>query len=65
MNNLVYLADRRSVDIVIVDGRVVVEHQRTTMFDEDELYAQIQAINWAQLFHERMGLPLRMRWPVV
>lgn len=65
VNNLVYSADGRSVDTVIVDGRVVVERQRTTLFDEDELYAQVKAIDWGRVLSERTNLPLRMRWPVV
>jgi 23S rRNA G2445 N2-methylase RlmL len=52
------------VDTVIVDGRVVVERGRMTMFDEDELYEQIRNINWAQLFKDRVGLSFKMRWPV-
>lgn len=64
VNNLVYSADGRSVDMVIVDGRVVVEGGRVTTIDEQALYAQIDAIDWAARLHERTGLPLRTRWPV-
>lgn len=64
VNNLVYSADGRSVDTVLVDGRVVVEAGRITSFDEDELYREIGAIDWAQRFTDRTGLPLKMRWPV-
>lgn len=62
-NNLVYSADGRSVDTVLVNGRVVVEGGRITSFDEDELYAEIRSIDWGALLSERTGLPLEKRWP--
>jgi cytosine/adenosine deaminase-related metal-dependent hydrolase len=64
VNNLVYSADGRSVHTVLVGGRIVAEGFRSTLLDEDQLYAQIEAIDWAQRFNERTGLPLKMRWPV-
>jgi 5-methylthioadenosine/S-adenosylhomocysteine deaminase len=64
VNNLVYSADGRSVDTVLVDGQIVVEGGRMTRFDEDELYEEVKAINWAERFTDRTGLPLRIRWPV-
>jgi 5-methylthioadenosine/S-adenosylhomocysteine deaminase len=64
VNNLVYSADGRSVDTVIVEGQVVVEGGRVQMIDERALYDEVDRIDWARLLHERAGLPLRVRWPV-
>src|SRR5437763_17080576 len=64
VNNLVYSADGRSVDTVIVEGQVVVEGGRVQTLDERPLYDEVDRIDWAGLLHERAGLPLQVRWPV-
>jgi cytosine/adenosine deaminase-related metal-dependent hydrolase len=63
VNSLVYNADGRSVDTVIVDGRVVVEHGRASFVDEVELVAKVQAVGERLL--ERTGIGFSPRWPVV
>jgi hypothetical protein len=41
-----------------------VEDFRSTVLDEDALYAEVEAIDWAQGLTERTGLPLKTRWPI-
>ncbi|HZU07894.1 MAG TPA: amidohydrolase [Chloroflexota bacterium] len=65
INNLVYSADGRSVDTVIVDGRIVVRNGRVVTVDEEALYDRVSRVDWVALMRERAGLPLRCRWPVV
>jgi cytosine/adenosine deaminase-related metal-dependent hydrolase len=64
VNNLVYNADGRSVDTVIVDGRIVLEGGRQTFVDAERLYDQIQAIG--ESLQARTGITFpRSRWPIV
>jgi 5-methylthioadenosine/S-adenosylhomocysteine deaminase len=63
INTLVYGADGRSVDTVIVDGRVVVEHGRATYVDEVALVRKVQALGEKLL--DRTGIRFSPRWPVV
>ena len=65
VNNLVYSADGKSVDTVLVDGRVVVEKGRLTMVDEESLYDRVKSLDWGRLLSERSGLPIKTRWPIV
>jgi cytosine/adenosine deaminase-related metal-dependent hydrolase len=44
ITTLVYSADGRSVQMVIVDGRVVVEKGRVTFLDETDLVDRVQAL---------------------
>lgn len=59
-NNLVYSADGKSVETVIVDGKLVVDKGRVTTVDEDALYTEVQKT--AEAIVERTGLPLQLRW---
>jgi 5-methylthioadenosine/S-adenosylhomocysteine deaminase len=64
VNNLVYNADGRSVDTVIVDGRVVLEGGRQSFVDADALYDKVQAIG--ETLQARTGITFpRSRWPIV
>jgi len=63
VNQLVWSADGRSVHSVWVDGRRVVENYRSTLFDEERLYAEAQRAGAAIV--ARAGLPVKSRWPVV
>lgn len=64
INNLVYNADGRSVDTVIVDGKIVLEGGRQTFVDAERLYDQVQAIG--QSLQARTGITFpRSRWPIV
>ena len=59
---LVYNADGRSVDTVLVDGKVVVESGKPTFVDERALVDEAQAMSEALL--KRTGVSPRIRWPV-
>jgi 5-methylthioadenosine/S-adenosylhomocysteine deaminase len=61
-NTLVYATDGRSVDTVIVDGRVVVEGGRVRTIDEAWLYRTAEQL--APALIARSGLPLQRRWAV-
>jgi cytosine/adenosine deaminase-related metal-dependent hydrolase len=63
MNTLVYNADGRSVDTVLVDGRIVVEGGQATFVDESVLAGRLQAASEALL--ARTGVEAAApRWPV-
>ena len=62
-NCLVYATDGRSVETVLVDGRIVVEHGRVTSFDEADVYHEVERRSPGVI--ERSGLPLERRWPVI
>jgi cytosine/adenosine deaminase-related metal-dependent hydrolase len=61
-NCLVYAADGRAVDTVLVDGKIIVEGGHLTTVDEREVYQQVERICPRLL--ARSGLPLERRWPV-
>ena len=64
VNNLVYNADGRSVDTVIVDGKVVLEGGKQRFVDADRLYGQVQEIG--ESLQARTGITFpRSRWPIV
>lgn len=64
VNNLIYNADGRSVDTVIVDGRIVVEGGKQTWVDADRLYGQVQAIG--ESLQARTGITFpASRWPII
>jgi 5-methylthioadenosine/S-adenosylhomocysteine deaminase len=63
VNNLVYNADGRSVDTVIVDGRIVVEDHHPLFVDEWDLIQRVQAAGQSLL--DRTGVAFAPRWPVV
>lgn len=64
VNNLVYNADGRSVDTVIIDGRVVVEGGKQSFVDADKLYGQVQEIGESLQARTGISFP-RSRWPIV
>jgi 5-methylthioadenosine/S-adenosylhomocysteine deaminase len=59
---LVWSADGRSVHSVFVDGRRVVDDYHLTTIDEERLFDDAQRAGEAII--ERVGLPLKIRWPV-
>ncbi len=63
LNQLMWLADGRSVHSVWVDGVRVVDNYRSTMIDEQELYARARASSKAVV--ERSKLPSLQRWPMI
>lgn len=62
VNNLVYSADGRSVDTVIVDGRIVISGQRATFVDEDWLVGKVDKIG--RRLRERTGISFAYPWPI-
>ena len=59
VNNLVYNADGRSVDTVIVDGRVVVEGGKQSFVGADALYGKVQEIGESLQARDRHHVPAR------
>lgn len=63
VNQLVYSADGRGVHSVWVDGRRVVENYRSTLIDEEKLFADVQAASTALV--ARAGHAVPCEWPVL
>ncbi|MDK2770285.1 MAG: amidohydrolase family protein [Sphingomonas sp.] len=63
VNQLVYSADGRGVHSVWVDGRRVIDNYRSTLIDEERLYAQVEAAGAAVL--TRAGVATPSLWPVL
>lgn len=63
VNQLVYSADGRGVHSVWVDGRRVIDSYRSTLIDEEKLYAQVEAAGAAVL--ARAGVTTPSPWPVL
>jgi cytosine/adenosine deaminase-related metal-dependent hydrolase len=62
VNNLIYSADGRSVDTVIVDGRVVVQGGKCLYIDEGALCEKVQEIGEDML--GRTGVSFKYNWLV-
>ena len=65
VNNLVYSADGKSVDTVIIDGEIVVEGGKLMTLDEFAVYDAMEKVDWARIIEDRTGIPLKTRWPVI
>ncbi len=63
VNTLVYSATGDSVDTVLVNGNIVMEHRRMTTVNEDEIYEQIQKVGENMV--QSSGLKLKTRWPTI
>lgn len=61
--NLVFAADGHSVDTVLIDGQVVLEHGRMTTIDEDAVMAEVEQAGRRIL--EGTGWTPPIKWPVV
>ena len=62
VSTLVYAATGGEVDMVVVDGQVVVEQGNLLTIDEDEVLGQ--AHQHAEALHRRAGVEIAPRWPV-
>jgi 5-methylthioadenosine/S-adenosylhomocysteine deaminase len=62
VNQLIWSADGRGVHSVWVDGRRVVDGYRSTMIDEERLYARVEEI--APALIARAGKTVPCEWPV-
>jgi 5-methylthioadenosine/S-adenosylhomocysteine deaminase len=63
VNQLVWSADGRSVHSVWVDGVRVVDSYRSTIIDEERLFAEVEAAG--RRLMARAGLPYAARWPTL
>ena len=63
INQLIWSADGRGVHSVWVDGVRVVADYRSTMIDEDRLYAEVEAA--APALIARAGRSIPSPWPVL
>jgi cytosine/adenosine deaminase-related metal-dependent hydrolase len=62
IRNLVYGADGKSVDTVIVDGRVLMRHRVMTAIDEAWLKSEIEGV--AARLMDRAGVKAGSIWPI-
>ena len=60
--NLVYSASGGSVDTVIVDGKIVMEHREVKTIDEREVIARIRELSRG--VEARSGVKPPTRWPI-
>ncbi|MXO65026.1 amidohydrolase family protein [Altericroceibacterium endophyticum] len=60
---MIWSADGRAVHSVWVDGKCVVENYRSTMIDEQKLYADATQAGLAVT--RKAGLPDKQAWPVI
>lgn len=63
VNQLIYSADGRGVHSVWVDGRRVVDNYRSTLIDEERLFAEIETAGTNLL--ARANMPVPSAWPVL
>jgi cytosine/adenosine deaminase-related metal-dependent hydrolase len=63
LRGIVYSARAKSVDTVIVDGKIIVANGRSTRVDEEAIYDEARRASRALL--ERMNWPIEPRWPLV
>ncbi|MBO0781808.1 MAG: amidohydrolase [Ktedonobacteraceae bacterium] len=62
VSSLVYAATGGEVDMVVVDGQVVVEQGTLLTMDEQEIIEQ--AREHASLLYRRAGIDIKPKWPV-
>ncbi|MFQ5915193.1 MAG: amidohydrolase family protein [Nitrospinota bacterium] len=65
VSNLVYSADGKSVDTVIIDGNIVVEAGKLMTMDEFAIFDEMEKVDWEKKIKEKTGLPLKSRWPIL
>lgn len=63
VGSLVWSADGKSVDTVIIDGQIILEKGKVTTIDESAVLERVQV--QARRCNDRIGLPSKTRWPVV
>jgi cytosine/adenosine deaminase-related metal-dependent hydrolase len=61
--NLVYFAQSQTVDTVLVDGEVILEHGQFARFDQREAFARIDTKTAA--LEKQLGVPELGAWPLV
>jgi cytosine/adenosine deaminase-related metal-dependent hydrolase len=63
ISTLVYAATGGEVDMVVVDGQIVVEQGQLLTMDEDEVMEQ--AWQHANALYQRAGIEIKPKWPVL
>jgi 5-methylthioadenosine/S-adenosylhomocysteine deaminase len=63
ITNLVYSADGKSVDTVIIDGKVIMEHRNMTTINEKEVIENVDRASSEVL--ERGGIKIESPWKVI
>jgi cytosine/adenosine deaminase-related metal-dependent hydrolase len=63
ISTLVYAATGGEVDMVVVDGQIVVGQGQLLTMDEDEVMEQAQ--QHAQALYKRAGIEITSKWPVL
>jgi 5-methylthioadenosine/S-adenosylhomocysteine deaminase len=63
VNNLIYSAQSVAVDLVLINGAIVLENGHSTFVDEDAAYSEIDRA--AKNLSVRMGFEPEQLWPVV
>lgn len=63
--NLVYSATGSTVDMVIVDGKVLIESGRSLTIDEAKLYAEIKRVKEKILNKTGLREKIRPLWPII
>jgi cytosine/adenosine deaminase-related metal-dependent hydrolase len=63
ISNLVYAADGSDVDMVIIDGKIVMENRLVTTLDESRILEQ--ASERARKLLDRAGIQTVSRWPML
>src|SRR5437588_2352321 len=63
ISTLVYAATGGEVDMVVVDGQILVEQGQLLSMDEDEVMEQ--ARRHAAALYRRAGIEIKPKWPVI
>lgn len=63
VSTLVYAATGGEVDMVVVDGQIVVEQGQLLTMDEEEVIEEAQI--HADALYKRAGIEIRPKWPVL
>jgi cytosine/adenosine deaminase-related metal-dependent hydrolase len=63
VDNLIYFSLSRTVDTVIVDGRIIFDHGQFTLIDAQQAYARIDACG--QSVKNRIGTKVPSPWPII
>ncbi|MFQ5913563.1 MAG: amidohydrolase family protein [Nitrospinota bacterium] len=65
VSNMVFGADGKSVETVIVDGQVVVNDGKLLTYEEEALFEEIEAVDWEAKIGAKLGLRPASAWPLV
>jgi len=63
ITNLIYSADGKSVDTVIIDGKIIMEHRNILTVSEREVIANVDRASSEVM--KRIGVKIEPRWKVI